>query len=239
MKDIKEIEVNEHEEISNHKNQNKMSETVTKKEMSIEELELMLEKKKAAQQKRLEKERVAYITERDKNIQELIEDAYALNVAIKTFKGRVAHTMQLQSDKLADYGKIRKNSKGGFSITNEAGDKRIVRRRDTEPTWDERGDKGVAMLKDFLGDVVKKRDLELYEILMGFLERNEKGDLEYSRVMDLLKHENKWNDKRWSEGLRLVKESYSNTMKGYGYQFMLRPEEGDKWESINLNFSSI
>ncbi|MDC9722399.1 MAG: hypothetical protein PSN34_06455 [Urechidicola sp.] len=74
---------------------------------------------------------------------------------------------------------------------------------------------------------------------MSFLIRNKSGDLEYSRVMDLLSHEDKYTDERWVEGLHLVKESYSNVMKGYGYQLMHRPKEGDKWDNINLSFSSI
>lgn len=212
-----------------------MSET----KMSIEEMEAELAKRKESRRKKREKEQAEYIKNRDQNIDNLIAEGLELNQRIASFKERTAEVMVLQAEKLASYGRMRKNSKGGFNITNTAANKRIVRRRDTEPTWDERGDKGVAMLKDFLGDVVKKRNAKMYEILMGFLVRNKNGDLENSRVMDLLKHEDKYTDARWVEGLHLVKESYSNVMKGYGYQLMHRPKDGDKWETINLSFASI
>ena len=62
--------------------------------------------------------------------------------------------------------------------------------------------------------------------------------MEYGRVMNLLKHEDKYDDPRWLEGLRLLKDSYSNHLKGFGYEFKTRGTNG-KWYNIVLNFSSI
>lgn len=212
---------------------------VAPREMTIEEMEAKIAKMKRKKRIKREKEQKIYVENRDKNITELIAEAETLQLMITNFKLNVSEIMVLQSDKLTEYGQIRKNSKGGFSITNTVGDKRVVRRRDTEPTWDERAEKGVDLLRDYLGDVVKKRNIKDFELIMGFLVRNEKGDLEHSRVMELLKHEDYSNDERWTEGIRLVKEGYSNVMKGYGYQFLHRPNDGDKWEGINLSFSSL
>ncbi|NDG53898.1 MAG: DUF3164 family protein, partial [Flavobacteriia bacterium] len=124
---------------------------------------------------------------------------------------------QFNQGGLSEYGKIRSNSKGGFSVTDKNDTMRVTRRRDTEPVWDERSGKAVELIKEFLGDAIKKRDIKMYEILMSFLERNANGDLEYGRVMDLYKHEDKFDDPRWKEGLKLIKESFSNHLKGYGY----------------------
>jgi ribosomal protein L31E len=145
--------------------------------------------------------------------------------------------MENQALKLAEYGKIRGNSKGGFTVTNSDDTMRITRRRDTEPAWDERSTKAVQLIKDFLSDTIKKRDVKLYEILIGFLEKNGKGDLEYSSVMNLYSHEDKFEE-RWKEGLRLIKQSFSNHFKGYGYEFKFKEEDG-KWQNIILNFSSL
>jgi hypothetical protein len=208
-------------------------------EMTIEEMEAKVASMKKKRDAKRKKEREAYVADRDSNINDIIKEALKIEACIKAFKEKTANLMVLQHEKLNNYGEIRKNSKGGFRIVNALGNQKIVRRRDTEPTWDERAEKGVSLLKDFLGDVVKKRDVKTYNLLMGFLLRNEKGDLEHSRVMELLKHEDYSTDNRWTEGIKLVKEGYSNVMKGYGYQFLHRPAEGDKWESINLTFSSL
>jgi len=206
--------------------------------MSTKELEAYLKKRKASEAKRLEAERKAYEEARDQKVFDMIITAKNLSRELAEFKQFCHIEMDQQNSKLNEYGKIRSNSKGGFMLKNADDTLRVIRRRDTEPSWDERARKGEALIKDFLADTIKKKDLKLYEILIGFLERNQNGDLEYSRVMDLYKHEEKYDDERWKEGLRLMKESFSNHFKAYGYEFKHRDENG-QWHSILLNFSSL
>lgn len=191
-------------------------------------------KEKAA----LEKERKNYEASKDVMIQKIITTVSTLNKELTEFKTFCHIEMDKQQKALENYGKLRANSKGGFSVTNTEDTMRVTRRLDTEPTWDERSTKAMELIKDFLSDTVKKRDIKLYEILISFLERNAKGDLEYSRVMDLYKHEDKFDDPRWKEGLRLMKESFSNHLKGFGYEFKEKGADG-KWKNIMLNFSGL
>lgn len=212
-------------------------------EMTPAEIKAYLAKKEKAEKAKEERERKKYEADRDSMISEIVQEALTLQDAIRQFKAKVHADMDVQQEKLESYGKIRSNSKGGFQVMDTEGFLMVKRRRDTEPRWDERALKGVDLLKDFLGDTVKKRDQDLYEILMGFLEKNQKGDLEYSRVMDLLKYEAKFNDDRWKEGLKLVKEGHHSYLKAYGYEFKTKVVDTEnpdgKWQSILLNFSSL
>jgi hypothetical protein len=205
--------------------------------LSTKELEELLEKRKKTEQNKAEKEKAEYEKNRDINVEKMITTAKALYRELGEFKQFCHITMDEQAVKLSEYGKLRSNSKGGFSITNSDDTMRVTRRRDTEPVWDERSSKAIELIKDFLTDTIKKRDTKLYEILISFLERNANGDLEYSRVMDLYKHENKFDDPRWKEGLKLIKESFSNHLKGFGYELKVKGEDG-KWQNLLLNFSS-
>jgi hypothetical protein len=214
-------------------------EVVDISKLSTKELEELVKKRKAKEAKKLEQERIAYEESRDKKIDEIMITAITLSRELAEFKQLCHIEMDAQSAKLADYGKIRSNSKGGFLLKNSDDSLRVIRRRDTEPSWDERAVKGEALIKDFLADTIKKKDLKLYEILIGFLERNSNGDLEYSRVMDLYKHEEKYDDPRWKEGLRLMKESFSNHFKAFGYEFKKRNPDTGKYENVLLNFSSL
>lgn len=207
-------------------------------EPTIAELEAMLKQKKAAQTKALEKARSEYEKGRDEMVSKVLTTARVLFTELSEFKTFCHIEMDKQAVKLAEYGEIRSNSKGGFSVTNSDDSMKVTRKRDTEPAWDERAGKAVELIKDFLGDTIKKRDVQLYTILMGFLEKNKAGDLEYSDVMNLYKHENEFNDPRWKEGLKLIKESFSNHLKGYGYEFKVKGEDG-KWQKLYLNFSSL
>lgn len=213
-------------------------ETKALSELSTAELEAHLKQRRDLEAKKLEKERIEYEKNRDEKVQAMMLTAKALFREMGEFKTFCHIEMEKQAIKLAEYGKLRSNSKGGFSISDSEDTMRIKRRRDTEPSWDERSSKAIELIKEFLSDTIKKRDVKLHEILLSFLERNANGDLEYSRVMDLYKHEDKFDDPRWKEGLRLIKESFSNHLKGFGYEFKFKDEHGH-WENIILNFSSI
>ncbi|HAX16378.1 MAG: hypothetical protein CMF34_01965 [Leeuwenhoekiella sp.] len=214
------------------------TQTKSPQEMTTAELEALLKTKKEKEAKEKEKAKQQYERKRDETINFVMSFAKGVHEQLQELKDICHKRMEDQAEELSKYGGIRSDSKGGFSITNAAGDYRITRRRDTEPKWDERSIKAQELIKSFLTETVKKRDLKIYEILMSFLERNENGEMEYSRVMNLLQHEAKYDDPRWLEGLKLIKESYSNHLRGYGYLLKIKKEDG-KWHSLNLNFSSL
>lgn len=207
-------------------------------ELSTAELERMLAERKLNEKKQREKEREDYEKDKDHHVLELYNDAVGLSDILRQFKDKVCEVMDNQALKMADYGLIRGNSKGGFSVVHTSNDVKITRRRDTDPVWDERAVKATALIKEFLMDTVKKRDVKLFEILISFLEKNKAGEMEYAKVFNLLQHEDKFDDDRWQEGLRLLKESYSLGLKGYSYQFFGKDGEG-KWQGLELNFSAL
>jgi hypothetical protein len=206
-------------------------------ELTTEQLEAALKKKKAAEKKARELEKKKYESRRDHIANQLMGRAIELNNQLEAFKEACHKYMDEMHLKLEEYGEIRKNSKGGFHITNNNKDVKIIRRRDTNPVWDERSVKAVELLKDFLHDTVKKSAEKEFKILISFLERNKEGDLDYAKVMNLLQHEDNYTDKRWKEGLRLLKESYHVILKSYGYVF--KTYQDGQWHPINLNFSSL
>lgn len=207
-------------------------------ELSTDQIAEILAERQKKERKDRDKAAKKYVADRDKLIEELSNEAHELALAMGRFKTKVHACMDVQAKKLEQYGKLRGNSKGGFAITDSDGQFRVVRRRDTDPVWDERAGKGVDLIKSFLGDTIKKRDMDLYEILIKFLEKNDNGDLEYAKVFSLMEHESKFDDPRWIEGLKLVKESFSISLKCFGYEFKRKNAQG-KFETMVLNFSSL
>lgn len=205
---------------------------------SVAELRRKLKEAEKAEKLEAQRAKDAYEKKRDETVFTIMNTCSAMAKELEEFKTFCHIKMDEQALELTKYGKIRSDSKGGFTLTNSDSTLRITRRRDTQPSWDERSNKAIELIKEFLGDTIKKRDVKLYEILIKFLERNSNGDLEYGRVMDLIQHEDKFDDERWKEGLRLIKESYSNNLKGFGYEFKTMGKDG-KWQTTVLNFSSI
>lgn len=207
-------------------------------EMSTEELQQELARRTKEEKQKRDDAKAAYEANRDAKVKILIDQASQYNKMLVAFKTGVQRIMNEQQDQLNEYGGIRANSKGGFSITSSDGTMRVTRTRTTKPIWDERSEKAVSLIAEFLRDTVKKKDVKVFDVLMSFIARDKDGNLEYDKVMNLLQHEDKWNDDRWIEGLTLIKESYRLDQTGFGYDFQIKNQEG-KWERIELSFPSI
>lgn len=201
-----------------------------------EQLEQMLKNRKRANDKKRRSERKAYEKKRDEFVSDMMKEALHYNEILTKFKEGLHSAFEEHQEILNKYGEIRKNSKGGFSLTSSDGKNRVKRIRATAPQWDERSKKGEELIMDFLKQKIRSK--KLHKLVMSFLQRDEKGNLEYSRVMNLLKMRHEWDDERWIEGLNLMEESYTIHFRAYGYVFEKR-DEGGKWERVEMNFSSI
>lgn len=208
-------------------------------EYTEEQLEEMLaaKKKKRAEEREAKKEE--YERLRDELCVSVMSKVSKLHHELAAFKEYLDHEMEAQAERLRDYGEMRANSKGGFSIKDSAQDIRITRKRNTQPEWDERAEKAEGLLRDFFTDVVSIRDQKLSEMLMSFLVKNKEGQLKYSSVMKLFQHREKFDDKRWTEALRLLEESYKSVLSKYYYTFDIKNEKNGEWEQLSLNMSAL
>src|SRR5690606_19048806 len=90
-------------------------------EMTTKELEEFLKAKKKDEAAKRERDRVKYEKERDNAIDQLMTAAREAGLALTRLKDMATAVMDEQHQKLDEYGAIRKNSKGGFNVTNSAG----------------------------------------------------------------------------------------------------------------------
>lgn len=205
---------------------------------TAEELEAALQSKKEAEKRAEEKKKAQYEDERNDLVDLISKNVKSIHDTLKQFKEELHVKMDEQAARLSEYGAIRSNSKGGFSILSKDGNFKITRVRATEPVWDERSTKAIELVEDFLSSTVKKHNKKLYEILITFISRNQNGDLEYQKVMNLVAHEDKYSDSRWKEGLKLIKESYSVHLRAYQYEFKQKNAQGS-WVTVPINFTSL
>lgn len=206
--------------------------------LTLIELEQELQARRIAEQEKRDKEKKAYETNRNKKVNRIAHQATRLNKILTTFKQDVDSTFTDMKEQCDAFGDVRKNSQGGFTLTNTDNSFRISRKLDSTPVWNELCDKGVSLIKGFLVSNLKSKDKNLFEILMTFLEKNKKGDMNYPSIMKLLKHEDKFQDKEWQEGCKLLRENFTTDFKKYYFVFSRKNEKGE-WENINLNIASI
>ncbi|MDP2401780.1 MAG: DUF3164 family protein, partial [Actinomycetota bacterium] len=93
-----------------------MSEIENKIELSIAELEAMLAEKKKQDRIAKLKARENYEAGRDELVSQLVARAKVLNDQMRDFKQYAIDKLEAFRETANDYGDIRKNSKGGFSL---------------------------------------------------------------------------------------------------------------------------
>lgn len=207
--------------------------------MSTEELQAYLAGRQKEETERKQNERNEYEKDKERRTSRMVRRALKLNGIMESFYFDCTTTLEELREKLNEYGEIKSSSKGGFQLKTKDGQHKVVYKYSTLCEWDERSVKAEELLKDFLSDVVKKRDKELFELIVGLLEKNKEGKLEYSRMQTLYSKEKLFNDPRWVEAIRLFKESFKPTSSKMRLEFYKRNGTSQKWELISLNLSSF
>lgn len=194
----------------------------------------------AEKQERIEKEtrRKDYESKRNKKVNSMVALARTLNERLVRFKKIAFDEMEALKELANEYGDIRKGSKGGFSLRNEDGTKMVVLRRNVVTEYDERADLALGQIREFLNETIKKKDMQTYRTISVLLEKNKAGDLNPSRVADLLKIKDNYEDERWKKAMELLVESYREREVSYNLEFYQKDEQG-KDQMVSLNLSSI
>lgn len=207
-------------------------------ELTPEEFQLLADEKKKQQARARARAKEKYERQRNELIMELSIEAIELSDKLMKFKEKCMLKMSEMHENLKEYGDLRGNSKGGFSLISNDANFKIRFGLVNNPVWDERAQKAAELLHDFLGDTVKKRDKALHDIILTFLEKNKEGQFEYSRIQKLYQHEDKFTDERWREAIRLFKESFSTVFAKNRIEFY--SAKGDNsYEPIPLNLSRL
>ncbi len=206
--------------------------------LSSKELEELLAEKRKKERMEYEARRLQYEKDRDELVKNLIAVAEQISKLIATFKIEAVNNLTKFKERALEYGDIRSNSKGGFSLRTSDGKMKVVFQRDTRSEYDERADLAEELLREFLGDMVKKRDQQAYEIITGLLQRGQKGDFNPAAISALIKMEDKYSDPRWLKAMKLFKESFNTRLIAYGVSFYKQDNLG-KDKPIILSFSAL
>lgn len=207
-------------------------------QLTDEQLEAALKVRQKRKDEEDAAKRLAYENEREELVNELCYEAAGLQQAMEDFHAKALEKMKAFRERTKEYGGIRSNSKGGYSIENKKNDLKVTLAYRTIMGFDERIVMAEELIKEFMGETVKKSSKPIYNLLMGFLEKNKEGKLEPARVMELVKNEKEFDDPRWLKAIKLIKESYSQKDTKYYLDFAHKRESGT-WEYVNLSFSSL
>lgn len=207
--------------------------------LSTDQLEKLLQKRKAKEAKELEAKRKEYENNRELLIKSSMTIAQRIHDDMKSFKQDLFKGVENFYDLMKEYGDVKKMNKGNFSIKSHDGQFKLEVSKNITFAFDERGDQAETLVKEFLQDKIKKNDKVAYELITSLLERDKKsGKFDPRNIHKLYAYETKFQDERFQKAMRLFKEAYTE-QKTCQYVRFFQMNDNGKYEAIGLNFSSI
>jgi hypothetical protein len=209
------------------------------KQLSDEELESLIAERRKARKEQDRLARESYESLRDEMVKDLSHKAMKLHEQMVALKNEALTRLEKFRNTAREYGDIRSNSKGGFSLRTTDQSLMMTYDRNTKSEYDERATLAESLLKEFLEDKVKTRDKKAYRTIVSLLTRNRKtGQYNPVSINSLLSIEDNYDDERWIRAMKLFKESYNNIFISMSVSFY-RKDDQDKDQLIPLTFASL
>jgi hypothetical protein len=212
--------------------------TITKpvNEMTAAEVKTLLahlQEKEAAER---ENKKIAYEQLRNETVENLCLEASAISGTIKDFATKVFADLGAQYDLLKEYSSRHEKGKGNFTITNADNTMRVRFRANKSGYFDERSVQGEKHIKEFITNKFSG-DPDTKEVISSLIERS-KGHLDINLVQKLYKFDERFNyDENWREGIRLLKESWTEGKTRFYAQFEVLMN--DSWTAIIMDFAAL
>lgn len=207
-------------------------------ELTEEQLAAELERRQKAKKEAEKQAKKEYEEKRNHLVIELVHGAKQLHSIMKDFKQDAVTKLEDFYTVAQKYGDVRGNSKGGFGLRSEDGQYKVVLERNTKMEYDERAVMGEKLIREFLADMVKKRDAKAYKVIGALLQRGVEGKYNPAAVAALVKMESEYDDPRWVKGIKLFKEAPQTVLISMSVSFYQKDGTG-KDQSISLTFSSL
>ena len=212
------------------------------KDMSVEDLERALAKKKQVENQSKNQRRKEYESTRDDVVLKLVGRAKQQNLVLKAMKEEADVECSFIYDLMKEYGDLNNGNQGSFTVKTSDGKFKITRKNQKQKGFDERAIIAEKKLRLYLISFIKERDntggRKMYKLAMSLLERNASGDLDVNLVSRLYKMEDEFGDADYSAIMGLFRESYVENSTATYFQFFEKQPNG-RYENIELAFSKL
>ena len=210
------------------------------KDMTADQLEQLLEQKRAEERQAADKRRRDYEETRADFVKRMAAETRNITGRVREFYDLVVAETDAFRKIMQEYGATRRDDQLGYSV--QEGDFRLEVKCNRVKCFDERPDVAAARLIDFLkawiGGREKGADDPMYQLAMTLLERNRKGDLDYKSISKLYDLEAQFGDPEYSQIMQLFKESNVVNGTAINFYFHQRDERG-VWHRIEPSFNRM
>jgi hypothetical protein len=203
--------------------------------LTDEQLEQELANRQAKKQIQQNEKRQAYEDLKEDTVTDGCIAALSLSEALLAFKSDIFRECLALYELLQEYSSRHTDGKGNFTVENKDSTFKIAFSCQTLGYFDERSVQGEKHINDFItrqfaGEPATQKLIKLA------LER-QAGKLDIKQVQKLYSMENDYQDANWKEGIKLLKESWTQSESKDYIRFYQRVNS--VWKLINLNFASV
>lgn len=208
--------------------------------LTSQELEELLERKRAEEGQKAREKREAYEGIRANLMVSVQQKVEVLSEDVKAFAKFCNDESQAFKQVMAEYGQLK--TPGQSSFTLREGNFKWEIKSNKVKRFDERADIAASRLLEFLKDWIKNQkdgtENPMYQLAMTLLERNKYGDLDYKSVSKLYDLEARFNDPEYSAIMQLFKES--NIVEGTAINhYFYRKDDLEVWRKIEPSFNRL
>lgn len=210
---------------------------INKPEFTAKELKAMLaetEQKEAIVRKQ---KRAEYETLRDNTVSEMLEKAAEINQILKGFKTEVFNNCETMYKLLQEHSDRHADGKGSFTMETSDNTMRVKFARQDNTKFDERSTQAEKHILDFIIDQFGD-DSPTSKMIRKLLERK-KGTLEKDEVLKLISMKDDFDNENWRKGIELLQESIVPGETKYYARFEIKPEDGESWIPVSLDFARL
>lgn len=210
------------------------------KDLSIADIEALLEQKRTEQKNEKKNRRAAYEGIRA-DVVVKIENAVRLVAAdVQQLFDFVVNETEAFYSIMGEYGALR--HAGQMSYQLQEGDFKVEVKSNKVKKFDERADVAASRLIEFLQNWIKlsQKGTEdpMYQLAMTLLEKNKYGDLDYKSISKLYELEEDFGTEEYSAIMTLFRESHLVEGTATNYYFWQKNKMG-VWIKLEPSFNRM
>ncbi len=215
-------------------------ETIDLKQLTVEDIEALLEQKRSEQQEEKKNRRSAYEGIRADVVVRIENAVRCVAMDVQSLFDFVVNETEAFYSIMGEYGALRRE--GQMSYQLQEGDFRIEVKSNKVKKFDERADIAASRLIEFLQNWIiasqKGTEDPMYQLAMTLLEKNKYGDLDYKSISKLYELEEDFGSKEYSEIMTLFRESHLVEGTATNYYFWQKNKMG-VWVKLEPSFNRL
>jgi hypothetical protein len=218
-----------------------MTKKIELNSLSADERRALMEELAAEQkaaEERVKSERESYKKLVDDTVRESFQPLVALSQTIKAAKHLVFSNFETVLEMKAELFGV-KDSQQSHTFTTEDGSISIKMGHRVVENFDDTLSAGIEKVKNYLATLAKDTEsAALVETIMDLLKKDAKGNLKASRVLELEKLAGRVQNAEFSDGIRIIRESYRPLKSCQFIEVRFKDENGHE-NTLPLSISAF